>query len=348
MKKAIIDTLTEARAFDPDAAVVPLSAVRRRVLGAGGALALGSALPMSSRAQAEWPSRPVRLVVPFPAGGGADLGARSVAVHLSAAFGKSVVVENRAGADGAVAAIEVVRSAPDGHTLFFGTATSMSYVPSLKRNPPYDPIADFTPISMFCIFTFYLMVSPTLSVKTLSEFVAYAKANPGKLSYATGNSTGILAMGQLIQNNKLDMTHVPYKGEAQAALDLIGGRIPVMFATPAIMPQLLKEKFVPVAVLLPKRTAAMPDVPTMAEAGQPLVSIMPWGGLFGPARVPRELVDRISRDFGTVMRRADVGEQYEKLGLFPSPSSPQVMADVLKGQLAAWSRTMRALGIELE
>jgi tripartite-type tricarboxylate transporter receptor subunit TctC len=324
------------------------SSPRRRVLAAGGALALGAALPGGARAQSDWPTKPVRLVVPFPAGGGADLGARVVAVHLGNAFGKPVVVENRAGADGAVAALEVLKSPPDGHTLFFGTATSLSYVPSLKRTPPYDPLVDFTPISTFCIFTFYLMVSPSLPVRTLEELIVYARANPGKLSYATGNSTGILSMGQLAQQNKLDMTHVPYKGEAQASLDLIGGRVHMMFATPAVMPSLLKEKFRPLAVLLPRRTGTMPEVPTMAEAGQPLVNIMPWGGLLGPAKMPRDLVERISRDFGGVMRRADVGEQYEKLGLFPTPSSPQVMADLLRDQLAAWSRTMRAVGIALE
>ena len=327
-------------------AAVPVG--RRQALAAAGSLVLGGALPSIARAQSDWPTKPVRLVVPFPAGGGADLGARVVSVHLGSAFGKPVVVENRAGADGAVAALEVIKSAPDGHTLYFGTATSMSYTPSLKKNPPYDPVADFTPISTFCIFTFYLMVAPSVPARTLAELVSYVRANPGKLTYATGNSTSILAMAQLTQNNKLEMTHVPYKGEAQAALDLIGGRIPIMFATPAILPQLLKEKFTPVAVLLPKRTSTMPDVPTMAEAGQPLVNIMPWGGLFGPAKMPRELVDRVSRDFGTVMRRADVGEQYEKLGLFPTPSSPQVMADLVKDQLAAWSRTMRAAGIEKE
>ena len=335
----------------PDAAspvALSLAQPRRKALQAAGALALGAALPGMARAQADWPRQSVRLVVPFPAGGGADLGARAVAVHLGNAFGKPVVVENRAGADGAVAALEVKRSAPDGHTLFFGTATSMSYVPSLKREPPYDPVADFTPISTFCIFTFYLMVTPNLPVRTLAELVAHVKANPGKFAYATGNSTGILSVGQLARQNGLDMTHVPYKGEAQAAIDLIGGRVQMMFATPAVMPQLLKEKFRPVAVLLPRRTTTMPEVPTMAEAGQPLVNISPWGGLFGPARVPADLVERISRDFNVVMRRADVAEQYEKLGLFPTPSTPQVMADVLRQQLAVWDRTMRELGIARE
>ena len=321
---------------------------RRRVLSAGAAGMLSVAAPSIVRAQSDWPSKPVRMVVPFPAGGGADLGARTVATHLGNVFGKPVVVENRAGADGAVAALEVQKSAPDGHTIYFGTATSMTYVPNLKRTPPYDPVADFTPISGFCIFTFYLMVAPTVPAKTLAEFVAYAKANPGKLSYATGNSTGILAFGQLLQSNGLDMVHVPYKGESQASIDLVGGRIQAMFATPAILPQLLKGNFRPLAVLLPKRTTTMPDVPTMAEAGQPLVNILPWGGLFGPAKLPRDLTERISRDFGGVMRRSDVIEQYEKLGLFPSPSTPQAMADLLKEQLAVWGKTMRALNIPLE
>ncbi len=339
---------TAQTAADAAQALSSPAAGRRRILTAGAAGVLSVAAPSIVRAQSDWPSKPVRMVVPFPAGGGADLGARTVATHLGAVFGKPVVVENRAGADGAVAALEVQKSAPDGHTIYFGTATSMTYVPNLKRNPPYDPIADFTPISGFCIFTFYLMVAPTIPARTAAEFVAHVKANPGKLSYATGNSTGILAFGQLLQSNGLDMVHVPYKGEAQASIDLIGGRIQAMFATPAIMPQLLKADFKPVAVLLPTRTKTMPEVPTMVEAGLPLVNILPWGGLFGPAKLPRDLTERISRDFGGVMRRQDVIEQYEKLGLFPSPSSPQAMADLLKEQLAVWGRTMRALNIPLE
>jgi len=331
-----------------DASVSIASAPRRRILTASASIALASALPGLARAQSDWPSKPIRLVVPFPAGGGADMGARAIAVHMGNAFGKPVLVENRAGADGAVAALEVAKAAPDGHTLYFGTATSMSYVPSLKKSPPYDPVADFTPISNLCIFTFYLMVPASLPVNTLAEFVAYVRANPGKVAYATGNSTGIVSMAALIQANKLDMTHVPYKGEAQAVIDLVGGRVQAMFVTPAVMPQLLKEKFKSLAVLLPERTRAFPDVPTMAEAGQPLVNIRPWGGLLGPARLPRELVDRISKDFNVVMRRPDVVEQYDKLGLLPTPSSPEAMGTLVKEQLALWTRTMRAAGIEQE
>ncbi|MFN7642307.1 MAG: Bug family tripartite tricarboxylate transporter substrate binding protein [Burkholderiales bacterium] len=324
------------------------AAPRRRALAAGGALALGAALPGAARAQSDWPSRPVRLVVPFPAGGAADLGARAVAAQLATLFGKPVPVENRAGADGAVAALEVVKSPADGHSLYFGTATSMSYTPSIRKNPPYDPVADFTPISNVCVFTFYLAVAPTVPANTLVEFVAHVKANPGKLAYATGNSTGILATAQLVTSNKLEMTHVPYKGEAQAVVDLVGGRVQAMFATPAVLPQLLERKFRLLAVLLPQRTRAFPDVPTMTEAGQPLVNISPWGGLFGPAKLPRELVDRISRDFNVVMRRPDVVEQFDKLGLLPLPSTPDELAGIVRDQLGVFSRAMRDAGIQQE
>jgi tripartite-type tricarboxylate transporter receptor subunit TctC len=286
--------------------------------------------------------------VPFPAGGAADLGARAVAVQLSSLFGKPVPVENRAGADGAVAALEVIKSPADGHSLYFGTATSMSYTPSIRKSPPYDPVADFTPISNVCVFTFYFAVAPTVPANTLAEFVAHVKANPGKLAYASGNSTGILASAQLVASNKLEMTHVPYKGEAQAVIDLVGGRVQAMFATPAVLPQLLERKFRLLAVLLPQRTRAFPEVPTMTEAGQPLVNISPWGGLFGPAKLPRELVDRISRDFNVVMRRPDVVEQFDKLGLLPLPSSPDELAGIVRDQLGVFSRAMREAGIQQE
>jgi tripartite-type tricarboxylate transporter receptor subunit TctC len=327
------------------APAAPVRTDRRRALAAGGALALGAALPGAARAQAGWPARPIRFIVPFPAGGGADLGARVIATHMGAAFGGQVVVENRAGADGAVAALE---GPADGHVLYFGTASSMSYVPSLKKQPPYDPIADFTPISGLCIFTFYLAVAPSVPANTLAEFVAHVKANPNKLAYASGNSTGILSMGQLVAQNKLEMTHVPYKGEAQAVVDLVGGRVQAMFATPAVLPQLLDKKFRLLAVLLPQRTRAFPDVPTMSEAGQPLVNIQPWGGLFAPAKLPRELVDRISRDFNVVMRRPDVVEQYEKLGLQPIPSSPETLATLVRDQLAVFGQSLRDAGIAQE
>ena len=321
---------------------------RRQLVTGAGALALGATLPGVVRAQSEWPTKPIRFIVPFAAGGGADLGARIIAVHLGNAFGKPVIVENRAGGDGVVAAQEVARAAPDGHTLFFGTASSLSYLPNLKKSLPYDPIADFTPIANMVVFTFILSVAANVPARTLSEYVAWVKANPGKSSYASGNSTSILAMGQLMQANGLDMTHVPYKGEGQAVLDLVGGRVPAMWVSPAVLPQMIKEGFKPLAVLLPSRSRNYPEVPTVAEAGQPLLNIAPWGGCFGPAKMPRDLVDRISREFNTVLRRPDVVEQFDKLGLLLVPSTPDVLGALVKEQLGVFGKTMRGLGIQPE
>ncbi len=328
------------------------SAVRRRHLAAAAALgaswALGT-LPGEARAQSSFPSKPVRLVVGFPAGGAADLGARQIAQRLSDAMGKPVVVDNKAGGDGTIAGLEVMRSAPDGHTLFLATATALSYAPNARKTPPYDPIADFTPVTYLCTFTFYLVVHQSLPVKTMEEFVAHVRANPGKLSYGTGNSTGIVSTAQFLAANKLEMVHVPYKGEAQAALDLIPGRVHAMFVTPAVMPTLMKDKSVrPLATLLPTRTALAPEVPTMAEAGQPLVDIAPWGGIVGPPQMPRELVDRWNREFQQVMTRADLKEQMDQLGLPMRASTPEEFAAFLRRQQETWSKVMREAKISSE
>jgi tripartite-type tricarboxylate transporter receptor subunit TctC len=321
---------------------------RRQVLAAGGAATLGAALPRIASAQSDWPNKPLRFIVPFPAGGGADLGARVLSVHLGNALGKPVLVENRAGADGVVAAQEVMRSAPDGHTLFFATASSLSYVPNLKKTPPYDPITDFTPIANMVLFSFFLTVAPSIPANTLAEFIAYVKANPGKISYGSGNSSSILAMGQLIEANGLQMNHVPYKGEGQAVIDLVGGRVPAMWVSPAVLPQMLKEKFKPLAVLLPQRSRTYPQVPTVAEAGQPLINIAPWGGCFGPKGMPREIVDRLSREINLALRKPEVVEQFDKLGLLLVPSTPEVLGTLVKDQLGIFGNVMRSVGIQPE
>lgn len=332
--------------LDKDAAVPrSVSTVvtqRRRVLAGAGALAAQGLWPAMAVAQEAWPSKPIRIVVPFPAGGGADVAARVLANHLSNAVGKPVLVENRAGADGVIAAQEVIRSAPDGHTVFFGTASSMSYVPNVRRTPPYDPVADFTPITDFCTFTFFWAVHESVPAKNLDEFIKYTRANPGKVSYGTGNSTGIVATAQLSQTAGLDMTHVPYKGEAQAALDLATGRIQAMFATPAITNALTKDGKVKLqAVLLPKRSSLHPEVPTIAEAGQPLVDLKPWGGFFGPAKLPADITNRLSQELNTIFRRPDMREAMDKNALAIHGSTPAELGQFLRQQLASWGKTIR-------
>ena len=329
-----------------------------RFAAAAGALSAANAVTVlptavgwsgQAHAQTGWPSGPIRIIVPFSAGGAADIAARAISVHLSNALGKPVVVENRAGADGAIAGVEVAKSAPDGHTIFMATASPLSYVPSIRANPPYDPIADFTPISNFGTFTFFLTVHESVPVKTLGEFLEYLRANPGKLSYGTGNTTSILAMAQMLQHSKTDMVHVPYKGEAQALLDFATGRIQVMWATPAILTAGVKEgKLRPLAVLLPKRSSLMPEVPTVAEAGLPLVNLSPWGGFVGPAKLPRDIVDRLSKEFTTILARPDLREQMDKYALIVAGSTPEVLTETIKEQLQAYGRTIKEAKIPLQ
>ena len=194
--------------------------------------------------QAEpYPYKPIRLIVPFPAGGAADLSARTVTQALSQVLGQPLVVDNRGGADGAIAGRAVQIAEPDGYTLLFATTTGMNAVPILRKEPPYDPITAFTPISLVGKFGFFLFVHESLPAKSVPEFISYIRANPGKVNYATGNGTSILATAQLARAEKLNMQHIPYKGDAPATADLIAGRVQVMIGTPgSAMPQVEEGK----------------------------------------------------------------------------------------------------------
>jgi tripartite-type tricarboxylate transporter receptor subunit TctC len=324
----------------------PASTRRRSLVLGAGALA---ALPATAFAQASFPSKPLRIIVPFPAGGGADVGARNLAQHLSTSLGKPVVVENRAGGDGVIAALEAKKADPDGHSIYFATASSFSYVPATRRNPGYDPIADFIPLSHFVTFTFFLMVHESVPGKTLADVIAHVRANPGKLSYASANSTGILGMAQLAASAGLEMTHVPYKGEATVPVDMIPGRVQLFWATPAVTPQLMKDgKCRPVAVLLPNRSPAMPEVPTIAEAGQPLVDISPWGGMFAPAKTPKDICERLTRELRAAMGKPDLLETMNKFGLIMRSSSADELGQFTKAQLDAFAKAVRIAKIPIE
>ena len=322
---------------------------RRKALLAGAAVAAGAALPGLARAQAGWPSKSLRMIVPFPAGGAADLAGRDVAQRLSASLGKPVVVENRPGGDGVIGAMEARRADPDGHTIYFATASSLSYVPATRRNPGYDALGDFAPLTSFVTFTFFLMVHESIPGKTLADVIAHIRANPGKVSYASANSAGILGMAQLAAAAGLDMVHVPYKGEATVPVDLVPGRVQLFWASPAIMPQLMKDgKTRPVAVLLPTRSPSMPDVPTISEAGQPLVRISPWGGFVAPAKTPRDIVERLSSELRAAMSRPDLVDAVAKYGLVVRGSSPDEFGAFLKDQLDAFSKAVKLANIPVE
>ncbi|MDO9286058.1 MAG: tripartite tricarboxylate transporter substrate binding protein, partial [Aquabacterium sp.] len=300
-------------------------------------------------AQAAWPTKPVRILTPFTAGGATDVIARSLANFLSLAIKQPVNVEPKPGADGALAAQELLRQPADGHTLYLATASALSYVPNVRKSPGYDALKDFTPLTQFMTFSFYLMVHETVPGARLAEVLAHVKANPGKYSYASGNSTALLAAAQLMASSGADMTHAPYKGESQAVVDMVGGRIHMMWASPSVMPALLKDgKFRPMAVLLPERSAAFPDVPTIGEAGMPLVNVVPWGGFVVPASTPKDVAAAVAKALREAIAHPELRAPADKAGLVLRPGTSEAFARLLVEQMAAFAQAIKQAKIPQE
>jgi len=300
-------------------------------------------------AAAQYPSKPVRLIVPFPPSGAAELAARTWSQALGQGLGQPVVVEARPGGDGVIAADAILKSPPDGYTLFFGTNTAMSWVPASRKAPPYDPLNDFTPISDVGRFGFFLFTNPSVPAKTVAELLGYVRANPGKLNYGSGNSFSIMLGAQLKLAEKLDIVHIPYKGDAPLTIDLLGGRVQMAFATPGTaLAQVKDGRLRALATMLPNRSPLLPDVPTAAEAGLTGVSVTAWGGLFGPARMPREIVDRLAAEMAVAMKRQDVREGLDRIAFEARSSSPEELAVLVRDQLDIWRRAVADVGIALE
>ena len=298
---------------------------------------------------AQYPNRPIRFIVPFPPGGTADGISRVIAQHMTLAMGQQWLVDNRPGADGALAGGIVIKAAPDGYTLFFGTNSPMSAAPALRKIPPYDPVKDFTAIGMVGFPTFILFISPALPVKTLAELIDYARANPGKLNYGTGNTGAIVATAQFKMLAKLDITQIPYKGDAATTADLMGGRIQFAFMAPTpALAQAQSGRLRMLAVLLPQRSSLVPEVPTIAEAGMPGVTIKPWLAMFGPAGISREVVARLSRELNAVLTRPEIREQIGRQGAEVQTTTPAELAAHTQEQFQAWARVIRESGIPQE
>jgi tripartite-type tricarboxylate transporter receptor subunit TctC len=312
-------------------------------------LVLAAALAFAAPSFAQYPNKPIRIVCPFPAGSATDTISRILGASVSAAVGQPVVVDNKAGADGAIAGAEVVKAAPDGYTLLMATNSPMSAVPAMKKAPPYDPVADFTPITDIGRYTFFIVVHPSVPAKTLPEFIQYAKANPGKINYATGNTTGIVSTAYFSSLAKIEMVHVPYRGEPQAMVDMVSGRVQFMFASSSTsVPQVRDGKLRALVTTLPRRSHVLPDVPTIAEAGMPEFSITSWAGLFGPAKMPKEITDRINREFAAAMAKPDVQAAMEKQAFVLSPSTPEKLGAFVKEQLESYRNILRAAGVQPE
>ncbi len=308
--------------------------------------------PADAMAQSGYPNRPVRLIVGFAPGGSTDIIGRIVADRLGQRLGQTVVVENKAGAGGTIGADQAAKSAPDGYTLTIGTTSTHAIAAGAYTKLSYDPVADFTPISLVAITPYLLVVNPQVKANTLAEFVSLAKSQPGKLNYASaGNGTAThLAMEMLKDAAKIDLVHVPYKGNAPADLAIVGGEVQAVFGSmPALLQNTKANKVRPLAVGTPARSPALPEVPTVAEQGYPGFEAALWLGVLGPANMPKDVVERLHKEIVAIVATPEFKTSMDANGAEPLASkSPDEFRDMLRAQVGKYTAITKAVGIKLD
>lgn len=295
----------------------------------------------------DWPDKPVTVIVPFAAGGNTDGIARMTAQHLSDAFGKQFVVENRPGAGGAIAADIVAKAKPDGYTLFLTALPVMAIVPVINK-VRYDSLKDFTPISNVATNAFVLVVNKDLPIKTLADFVDYVKARQGKLSYGSAGigSLNHLSMALFLKRAGLDMTHVPYKGNAPALSDVVAGHIPAMFSNLSdALPQAQGGTVRMLAVSSKARSPQAPQVPTVAESGYAGFNVLTWNGLMGPAGLPQAIVDKIAKEMSGAVKNPTFAQRLDKFGVEPLGNTPAEYKTMLAEDMDNWAKALKLAGI---
>lgn len=322
--------------------------MQRRDLIALAALGATGVLPAAPAFGAPaFPDKPLRLIVGFAAGGGADALTRIIAEGLSKQLGQQVVVENRPGADGVLAAQAVSSAKADGYTLLMGTNTAMVAAPTLRPTPPYDPFKAFTPISSAGQFSMFLVVPSSLPAKSVGELLALVASRPGAFNSASSNSASELAMLQLLGERKV--VNARYKGDMQAMTDLLGGQIHMMFTTGTLAPGFVKEgRIRALATLLPQRSSLLPDVPTGAELGLGKLTITPWAGFFGPPGLPQAITDQLSRELQNTLKRPEVHAQLVQQGFEGYGMGPAKFAEFFRTQYDAFGSTVREHNVKFE
>jgi tripartite-type tricarboxylate transporter receptor subunit TctC len=295
-----------------------------------------------------WPSRPIRLVVPFAAGSATDSAGRLFAQALGERLGQAVVVENKAGANGQIAAIAVAGSAPDGYTLFMTTNSTHSANPHLVRNLGYDPVRDFVPIARVGMLPFMLVVHPGLPAQTTAEFLAYAKARPGELSYGTASTASMVGAETLNAMAGLKLEKVGYKSSPQAILDLAAGRLQVMVSDfTTAMPHVRSGKLRVLAVTTATRSALLPEVPAIAES-LPGFDMTSWNGIFAPAHTPPDIVARVEKESLRVLADRELQSRFAMIGFEIAPLDAAGLDRYVKGEIAHWGKLVRAANIQPE
>ena len=306
---------------------------------------LGSA--GSALAQSTYPNKTITLVLPFAGGSGTDVTTRIISQQLGIALGVPIVIDNKPGANGSIAATYVARAAPDGYTLFVTTNTSHSANPFLLKTMTYDPVKDFTPIARTGDLPFMLVVNNDIKAKTVAELIAYGKANPGKLTYASGSSSAIVSGATFAHNAGFEMLHVPYKSSPPAMNDVIGGRIDMMFTdVPSGLPHVTAKSLRALAVTTTKRSPLVPDLPTMQEAGVPDFDITSWQAYFGPAGMPKEIVTRLNSEIRKIIEKPEMKARLAELGMDAFSGTPEELDAFVKQQLVHWEKLITNAKIE--
>ncbi|PBI92026.1 Tripartite tricarboxylate transporter family receptor [Variovorax boronicumulans] len=323
---------------------------RRRFISIGAAAGLVGAAPWAFAQDGGYPKQPIKLIVPFAAGSGTDAVARITAQMLGEALKASVIVDNRAGASGVIAAELVAKAPPDGYTLFMTTNTTHSANPSLMKSLPYDPVKDFAPVSRMGNLPFMLVVNNDLPVKSVAELLAWGRAHPGKLTYASGNSTGIVSGATLSRMSGIPMLHVPYKSTPPAIADLIGGQVSMMVVDLAAGLATVKAgKMRAIAVTTQERTKLFPELPPLADTPELKgFDITSWNGVFAPAGTPRDVVLKLNKALSEMANGAVFRERVSRLGFDAFGSTPEELGAFTVSELAKWKKLIQAAGIQPE
>jgi tripartite-type tricarboxylate transporter receptor subunit TctC len=318
--------------------------LRRKLVG----MVLGLIAFSSLAAQAQtWPLRPVRIIVPYAAGGNSDSMARIVAQRLSETLGQPFIVENRVGANGALASEAVARSPADGYTLLWAVTPPMTISPAMgKLN--YDPVNDFAPISAVAVNGFVLLVNKNFPPRSVAEFISYVKTQPQKLAYAEGTAGSVthLAMALFLKRAGLDMTNVSYRGNAPALNDVIAGHLPTMFSNVSdALPHAASGSIRLLAVSRAQREPQIPDVPTVAETGFPGYDVITWNGLVAPANTPRTIIEALAREIGAAVKDPNFIERLKGFGVEPLGNSPDEFVTMIKNDLSTWADAVKVAGL---
>ena len=327
-----------------------MSTHRRLFVRAAAVLAAGPLLPAHGQ-DATYPNRTIRLVVGFPAGQSLDIGARAIALRLTTELGQTVIVDNKPGATGIIAHEFVKTAVPDGYTLLMASGATLAINPGLYRKLPYDPIKDYTPIVLVNSSPMYLVTSPSVPVQNVQEMLAYVRARPGQLAYASGGSglTQHIAMEMLKKDAGLDILHVPYKGSPAAVTDLIAGRVQFAFdSAPSILPHADSGRVRLLGISSMTRSSRRPDVMTIAEQGVPGFQALTWAAILGPAGMPANTVERLNVAMNRVLSTREMQDYYSNVGSTVAGGSPSALTEFNRAEIVRWGAAVKASGAQVD